>query len=228
MASRRGIVLRCAIVRRVSVVGVSGAGKSTVARELSVILGVPRLELDGVFHQPGWEPLPDEEFRRAVAAEAAADGWVIDGNYSTVRPLVWARADTVVWLDLPKVTVMRQVVWRTLRRVAGLAGAVERQPRALAELLQLGSAAVHHLLDVAQACRVPGEVRRGGGRSGQRPPAVRPAGEPPRGQRVPGRGPRGGGARRRAGGGGRADGGGRAGGGGRLGARPRRVPRVPL
>jgi hypothetical protein len=34
-----------------------------------------------------------------------------------VRDLVWARADTVVWFDLPRRTVMRQVVGRTLRRV---------------------------------------------------------------------------------------------------------------
>jgi adenylate kinase family enzyme len=111
-------VLRSAIVRRVSVVGTSGSGKSTLARELAEILGVPHLELDAVHHQPGWAPLPTDEFRRIVAARAATGGWVIDGNYGRVRDLVWARADTVVWLDLPKRTVMRQVVWRTLRRVA--------------------------------------------------------------------------------------------------------------
>jgi adenylate kinase family enzyme len=111
-------VLRSAIVRRVSVVGTSGSGKSTLARELAETLGVPHLELDAVHHQPGWAPLPTDEFRRIVAARAAASGWVIDGNYGRVRDLVWARADTVVWLDLPKRTVMRQVVWRTLRRVA--------------------------------------------------------------------------------------------------------------
>ena len=111
-------MLRSAIVRRVSVVGTSGSGKSTLARELADILGVPHLELDAVHHQPGWAPLPTDEFRRIVAARAAAGGWVIDGNYGRVRDLVWARADTVVWLDLPKRTVMRQVVWRTLRRVA--------------------------------------------------------------------------------------------------------------
>ena len=111
-------MLRSAIVRRVSVVGTSGSGKSTLARELAGILGVPHLELDAVHHQPGWAPLPTDEFRRIVAARAAAGGWVIDGNYGRVRDLVWARADTVVWLDLPKRTVMRQVVWRTLRRVA--------------------------------------------------------------------------------------------------------------
>jgi len=112
----RVAVLGSAIVRRVSVVGNSGSGKSTVARELALVLGVPHLELDGVFHQPGWVPLPEDEFRRVVGAVAAGDGWVMDGNYSVVRPLVWARADTVVWLDLPRRTVMRQVVWRTLRR----------------------------------------------------------------------------------------------------------------
>jgi adenylate kinase family enzyme len=119
VAARRRSVLRSAIVRRVSVVGASGAGKSTVARELAAILGVPHLELDGVYHQPDWEPLPAEDFRRTVGTATAGDGWVIDGNYSAVRPLVWARADTVVWLDLPRRTVMRQVIWRTLRRVAG-------------------------------------------------------------------------------------------------------------
>ena len=119
MAPAHGAVLRCAIVRRVSVVGNSGSGKSTLARELAAILEVPHVELDGLNHQPGWEPLPKDEFRRVVAAKAAEDGWVIDGNYSTVRPLVWARADTVAWLDLPKSTVMRQIVWRSLRRVGG-------------------------------------------------------------------------------------------------------------
>jgi adenylate kinase family enzyme len=103
-------------VRRVSVVGNSGSGKSTVAAALAAALGVPHLELDGVFHQPGWEPLPADSFRAVVAAAVAGDGWVLDGNYSAVRDLVWARADTVVWLDLPRRTVMRQVVWRTARR----------------------------------------------------------------------------------------------------------------
>jgi adenylate kinase family enzyme len=108
-------------VRRVSVVGVSGSGKSTLGRELAARLAVPYAELDAIFHQPEWTPLPEEQFRRRVAAIAAGDGWVIDGNYSAVRPLVWERADTVVWLDPPRRTVMRRIIWRTIRRVAGRA-----------------------------------------------------------------------------------------------------------
>jgi adenylate kinase family enzyme len=103
---------------RVSVVGNSGAGKSTLARALATRLGVPHIELDAIHHQPGWRPLPAPEFRARVGEAIAAGGWVVDGNYSAVRELVWAHADTVVWLDLPRRTVMRQIAWRTVRRIA--------------------------------------------------------------------------------------------------------------
>ena len=117
MVATRDTVVWSAFVRRVSVVGNSGSGKSTLARELAAMLAVPHLELDSVFHQPRWEPLPVDEFQRVAAAWAAGDGWVIDGNYSSrVQPIIWSRADTVIWLDPPRLTVMRQVIGRTLRR----------------------------------------------------------------------------------------------------------------
>jgi adenylate kinase family enzyme len=102
-------------------VGVSGSGKSTVGKELARRLAVPYVELDAIFHQPGWTPLPAEQFRWRVTAIASGEGWVIDGNYTAVLPLVWERADSVVWLDLPRRTVMRRIIWRSVRRVAGRA-----------------------------------------------------------------------------------------------------------
>ena len=99
-------------------VGNSGSGKSTLAAQLAAALAVPHLELDGVFHQAGWQPLPVPEFRAAVAAFAAGEAWVIDGNYSAVQDLVWARADTVLWLDPSRARVMRQLARRTLVRAA--------------------------------------------------------------------------------------------------------------
>jgi adenylate kinase family enzyme len=103
-------------MRRVSVVGISGSGKSTLGRRLAASLQVPFVELDAIFHQPDWQDLPTAEFRSRVSEAVSGDEWVVDGNYSAVQDLVWARADTVVWLDLPRPTVMRQVVRRTLRR----------------------------------------------------------------------------------------------------------------
>lgn len=105
-------------MRRVSVVGNSGSGKTTLAGALAAALGVEHVELDGIFHLPGWTEPTRDEFRQRVAERLdAADGWVACGNYSAVREdVVWARADTIVVLDLPKAVVMRRVVRRTLRR----------------------------------------------------------------------------------------------------------------
>ena len=103
-------------MQRISVVGNSGSGKTTVARRLAATLGVPHLELDSVFHQPGWQPLETGEFRRVVSEFTGAPGWVVDGNYSKVLDIIWGRADTVVWLDPPRRLVMRRVISRTLRR----------------------------------------------------------------------------------------------------------------
>ncbi len=105
-------------MHRISVVGSSGSGKTSTARAIAEILGYPHLELDSVFHLPGWEPLPDDEFRAAATDFAAQDRWVIDGNYTShgVLDIVWERADTVVWLDPPKRTVMQRVTRRTIRR----------------------------------------------------------------------------------------------------------------
>ena len=104
-------------MQRVSVVGVSGSGKSTFATALADRLAVPHLELDSVYHQAEWTHLEPDEFQAAIAPTLAEPAWVIDGNYSEVQPLVWERADTVIWLDLDRPIVMRRVVGRTWRRV---------------------------------------------------------------------------------------------------------------
>jgi adenylate kinase family enzyme len=104
-------------MRNVAIVGNSGSGKSSLAAALAVRLGVPHVELDSIFHQADWQPLDAPEFRDRVDRITAADGWVIDGNYRAVRDLIWARADTIVWLDLPRWTVTRQIVRRSFGRV---------------------------------------------------------------------------------------------------------------
>jgi adenylate kinase family enzyme len=103
-------------VRRVVVIGSSGAGKTTLARRIARHLDVANLELDAVFHQSNWTRLPREEFRARVSDLVTADGWVIDGNYSEVQDIVWPRADTVVWVDLPRWLVTSRIVRRTVIR----------------------------------------------------------------------------------------------------------------
>lgn len=100
--------------RRILVTGTSGAGKTTLATVLAPRLGLPYTEIDGLYHGPGWVPRP--EFAADVAALAASEEWVTEWQYSVVRPVLLARADLLVWIDLPRWRVMRQQVPRTLRR----------------------------------------------------------------------------------------------------------------
>ena len=100
--------------RRVLVAGASGAGKTTVAGRVAAVLGVPHVELDSLYHGPGWVPRP--EFEADVYAFTAGPAWVTEWQYAKVRTLLAARAELLVWLDLPRRTVMRQVIIRTAVR----------------------------------------------------------------------------------------------------------------
>ena len=102
---------------RFVVVGTSGSGKTTVAAAIADRLGIPHVEIDGLFHQPDWQPTPDDELGAALSRATEGDGWVVDGNYTRTRPVTWPRAETIVWLDYPKSLIMRRVTARTLRRV---------------------------------------------------------------------------------------------------------------
>lgn len=107
-----------ACVRRVVVVGTSGAGKTRLAKRLAAELGVPHVELDALYNGPGWRPREAEDFRRAVERATAGEGWVVDGNYRLlVQDIVTERADTLVWLDLSRPVVMWQILARTLGRL---------------------------------------------------------------------------------------------------------------
>ena len=104
---------------RVAVIGTSGAGKSVLARRLAARLDLPYIELDAINWQPGWRDLlrhDRDEFVRRVGAAVAAEEWVLDGNYGTVRDLVWRRATHLVWLDYRRAVIMRRVIARSLVR----------------------------------------------------------------------------------------------------------------
>ncbi len=104
--------------RRVVIRGTSGSGKTTLAARIAAVRGIPHVELDGVYHQHDWTPLSDEAFVERIESFADEERWVTCGNYRQVAPILLAKADTVVLLDLPKPLVMRRVLTRSLRRVA--------------------------------------------------------------------------------------------------------------
>lgn len=103
-------------VKRINVIGTSGAGKTTMARELGKRLGVPHIELDALHWEPNWVEAPLDIFRTRVEQAIQVEAWTLDGNYSRVRDLVWQHADTLVWLNYDLHVVLWRVWWRTLQR----------------------------------------------------------------------------------------------------------------
>ena len=104
-------------LKRIVVVGDSGAGKTVLAQQLAQRLHLSHIELDALFWEPNWKQATPEVFRQRVIQALYADCWVVDGNYSSVSDLTWAQADTVVWLDYGLGTILMRVVWRTFRRI---------------------------------------------------------------------------------------------------------------
>ena len=100
-------------------VGTTGSGKTTLARHLARCLSYRHIELDAINWQPNWTELPPDAFRDAVADAVSAEKWVLDGNYSRVRDIVWAHTDTVVWLNYSLPVMMSRLWRRTWTRTVG-------------------------------------------------------------------------------------------------------------
>jgi len=104
-------------LKRVVVVGTSCSGKTTLAKNLAQALGVKHIELDSIHWLPDWVERPKEEFRNLVEKEVAADLWILDGNYSKTRDIVWKRATAIIWLNYSFPLVALRAFRRTTHRI---------------------------------------------------------------------------------------------------------------
>lgn len=88
-----------------------------LATSISRRTELPVVHLDVLFWRHGWTPAAREEALRDLGAEIAQDRWILDGNFladqSGDEDARFDRADTVIFLDLPRTTCL----WRLLKRL---------------------------------------------------------------------------------------------------------------
>ncbi|HWS50201.1 MAG TPA: AAA family ATPase [Microbacterium sp.] len=101
---------------RILIAGVTGSGKTTLARRIEQLWDVRHVEIDALFHGPGWTPRPT--FLDDVRAFAAEDRWVTEWQYTSkgTNTILAPRAQLVLWLDYPYRVVRSRLVRRTLGR----------------------------------------------------------------------------------------------------------------
>ncbi len=101
-------------MQRVTIIGCSGGGKSTLARAVGARLGLPVIHLDALFWKPGWTESDPVEFRASVEAAAAGERWVIDGNFVSFGRTFFERADTIIWIEQQMLVCLWRAIWRAL------------------------------------------------------------------------------------------------------------------
>jgi adenylate kinase family enzyme len=106
---------RLGIVKRVMIIGSGGAGKSTLARALGARLGIQVVHLDAHFWKPGWVPTPRDEWLELQRELMQSETWIMDGNYGGTMDARLALADTVIFLDLPRLTCLTRALQRRVQ-----------------------------------------------------------------------------------------------------------------
>lgn len=102
-------------MKKIIVIGISGAGKSVLSRQVSQDLNLPLYHLDRIFHLPKGEMLDRSLFLAEQKKIMSQEAWIIDGNYAGSLPDRVAEADTIIWLDFPAWLCVMRVFKRSLR-----------------------------------------------------------------------------------------------------------------
>lgn len=102
--------------QHIVVIGTTSSGKSTLAKRLSERLGYDFIELDALHWEANWKEAELKIFRERVEKAVRSPAWIVAGNYSVVRDLIWPRAQAVIWLDYAFFLVFWRLLTRTIRR----------------------------------------------------------------------------------------------------------------
>lgn len=101
-------------MQRIMIVGQPGSGKSTLARDLGRKTGLPVVHIDHIHWQPGWVERPRDEKTRLCHEVEAREAWIFEGGHSATWGNRLARAEMLIWLDLPLPLRLWRVVKRTV------------------------------------------------------------------------------------------------------------------
>jgi adenylate kinase family enzyme len=99
-------------MNKIMIIGPPGAGKSTLAHELGEILQIEVIHLDRLFWQNGWKEKPEKKWIQYQFQLVQKDAWIMDGSYHGTLDIRLIEADTIIFLDMPRLLCL----WRVVKR----------------------------------------------------------------------------------------------------------------
>lgn len=100
---------------KVLIIGCAGSGKTTLAKQLSPITGLPIIYLDKHYWNPNWEKKPDDTWLDTVNELCQQPQWIMDGNYTDSLPTRISHATAIIYLDTPRWKCLLRAIIRQLR-----------------------------------------------------------------------------------------------------------------
>lgn len=100
---------------RISIIGGSGTGKSTLCEILAKKLKLPAIHLDAINFNENWVEIAKEERDKIISAKAKEEKWIIDGNYNKTLKERFDNADLIIWLDYSTYMQLKGVLKRFLK-----------------------------------------------------------------------------------------------------------------
>jgi adenylate kinase family enzyme len=111
-------ITHCIFMKRIMIIGICGAGKSTLAGKLQPLLELKLIHLDQHYWQPNWVEPTKEAWTNTVKELVKRDAWIMDGNFGRTMDIRLERADTIIYLNYPTGLCLWRV-WQRVRKYNG-------------------------------------------------------------------------------------------------------------
>lgn len=107
---------------KIYIVGIVASGKTTLAKELSEKIKIPRFELDSIIHddENNGQKRSLEEQLQIIHEINKKEDWIIEGTHRKNLDELFILADKIIYLDIPLYKRKLRILKRYIKQKIGL------------------------------------------------------------------------------------------------------------
>lgn len=102
-------------IKKISIIGGSGCGKTTLSDNLGKVLNLPVYHLDGIHHLENWVVRDKDERDKIMMEKVSEEKWIIDGTYRSTLNERLDATDFLIYLDYSSFAQVKGVLGRWIK-----------------------------------------------------------------------------------------------------------------